>query len=126
MTPTEQDKELRAKLANTKTFNYDVYFGQDIASSCIPFEEALDEIMQLITADRKRVALEARIDERSIYISDHINGKNSAFIARVKNAVEHEHLFDRNSLSCKCGVSKIFMVDAADEIAELKAQQEEV
>lgn len=63
MTPTEQDKELRAKLAKTKTFNYDIYFGQDIANNCIPFEEALDEIMQLITADRKRVAFEARIDE---------------------------------------------------------------
>lgn len=122
MTPTEQDKELREKLDRLIIENQSVDGSIDISDQ----QAMRDEILELITTDRERVALEARIDERSIYISDHIKGKNSAFIARVKNAVEHEHSFDRNSLSCKCGVSKIFMVDAADEITELKAHKEEV
>ena len=60
MTPTEQDKELREKIA-------DVF-----DELCEPTNEFwhrdsglhwAGKVMQLITADRKRVALEARIDE---------------------------------------------------------------
>lgn len=43
-------QELRAALALTKTFNYNVYHGQDITNKCIPFEEALDELEALINA----------------------------------------------------------------------------
>lgn len=60
MTPTEQDKELREKVADL------------FDELCEPTNEFwhrdsglhwADKVMQLITADRKRVALEARIDE---------------------------------------------------------------
>ena len=55
MTPTEQDKELREVIiaiveAEYKSPNY------------TPAVKRVDYIMQLITADRKRVALEARIE----------------------------------------------------------------
>ena len=62
MTPTEQDKELREKIA-------DVF-----DELCEPTNEFwhrdsglhwAGKVMQLIAADRKRVALEARIDEIS-------------------------------------------------------------
>ena len=48
MTPTEQDKELREKLIELDGELWDYQ---------------LDKLVQLIIADRKRVALEARIDE---------------------------------------------------------------
>ena len=72
MTPTEQDKELRALLDEF------VLYMDSSPESNEPtelklfleqcgFPDAIDrlysELMQLITADRKRVALEARIDE---------------------------------------------------------------
>ena len=55
MTPTEQDKELReAILLEFK--NVHRFAPADYTENCTSF------VMQLITADRKRVALEARID----------------------------------------------------------------
>lgn len=59
MTPTEQDKELRDKVATIVEY-WDFSPLQDEDSR---IERLKNEIMQLITADRKRVALEARIDE---------------------------------------------------------------
>ena len=53
MTPTEQDKELREDIISILR-----YSELDIVDDA-------DDIMRLITADRKRVALEARIDELS-------------------------------------------------------------
>ena len=56
MTPTEQDKELReAILLEFK--NVHRLAPSDYTENCTNI------VMQLITADRKRVALEARIDE---------------------------------------------------------------
>jgi len=56
MTPTEQDKELReAILLEFK--NVHRLAPADYTENCT------NVVMQLITADRKRVALEARIDE---------------------------------------------------------------
>ena len=69
MTPTEQDDELRkavwASLASQMTHAINCtdpeHKRQD---SCVDFtEKNFEQLMQLITADRKRVALEARIDE---------------------------------------------------------------
>ena len=58
MTPTEQDKELReAILLEFK--NVHRLAPADYTENCTNI------VMQLITADRKRVALEARIDELS-------------------------------------------------------------
>ena len=48
MTPTEQDKELREQI---DSWSYGKY------------SDRIDELLDLITADRKRVELEARIDE---------------------------------------------------------------
>jgi cysteinyl-tRNA synthetase len=55
----EEREALRKKLAVTKTFNYDVYCGQDIANNCIPFEEALDEIADFILAHTTKAVEEA-------------------------------------------------------------------
>ena len=71
MTPTEQDKELREKLNSLfeSVFAQGMRAGKDVATETYEDFDAwhkkgeLDEAMQLITADRKRVALEARIDE---------------------------------------------------------------
>ena len=69
MTPTEQDKELEkavwASLASQMTHAINCtdpeHKRQD---SCVDFtEKNFEQLMQLITADRKRVALGARIDE---------------------------------------------------------------
>ena len=62
MTPTEQDKELRDKVATIVEY-WDFSPLQDEDNR---IERLQNEIMQLITADRKRVALEARIDELHI------------------------------------------------------------
>ena len=69
MTPTEQDDELRkavwASLATQMTHAINCtdpeHKRQD---SCVDFtEKNFEQLMQLITADRKRVAVEARLDE---------------------------------------------------------------
>ena len=82
MTPTEQDKELETQI-------------QKVIASCLRFygdiqrdsQTCTSELMQLITADRKRVALEARIDEltrvlQRPYISQHVYGQDR--IAELK------------------------------------------
>ena len=56
MTPTEQDEELREAIIGIVEAEYKM-------PNYIPAVERIEHIMQLITADRKRVALEARIDE---------------------------------------------------------------
>ncbi len=68
MTPTEQDKELEAQL--DKIFPCDCSFmkgfafrpGDPCDGSCVnaPYKKAA---LELIIADRERVALEARLDE---------------------------------------------------------------
>ena len=93
MTPTEQDKELREKIATIVEY-WDFSPLQDEDSR---IERLKNEIMQLITADRERVALEARIDE--------------------VNQLYNEHL--RRWDDDECDIYK-------NRIAELKAQQEEV
>ena len=61
MTPTEQDEELRKKISKMCEGIAAGYHGED----------GIDYIMQLITADRKRVELEARIDETRTNIQAH-------------------------------------------------------
>ena len=74
MTPTEQDKELRkavwASLASQMTHAINCtdpeHKRQD---SCVDFtEKNFEQLMQLITADRKRVALEARLQEVEVSV----------------------------------------------------------
>lgn len=72
MTPTEQDKELREQVEGIfknphceschEDWDYDSSYRTD--SCCTRFmTDSISKVVQLITADRKRVALEARIDE---------------------------------------------------------------
>ena len=90
MTPTEQDKELEATLLTL------VWGDGKVA------DRNVELIMQLITADRKRIALEAKIEICDKYLS-----------FRAASDTEHEAIqwldFQRNELH-----------------AELKAQQEEL
>lgn len=58
MTPTEQDKELREKINH----RFDSVCAEGHQQSCGEYQTAVDDVMQLITADRKRVALEARLE----------------------------------------------------------------
>ena len=59
MTPTEQDSELREKISH----RFDSVCAEGHQQSCGEYQTAVDDIMKLITADRKRVALEAKLDE---------------------------------------------------------------
>ena len=94
MTPTEQDKELReAILLEFK--NVHRLAPADYTENCTNI------VMQLVTADRKRVALEARLDE----------------ISHVFRIVDGR-IFWQSDISLAMPLD--------DRIAELKAQQEEV
>ena len=75
MTPTEQDKKLEVALMELfcrseefgRVFLTRVSkeeFAKSVNSGALDHQQAAHEAMQLITADRKRVALEARLDER--------------------------------------------------------------
>ena len=62
MAPTEQDNELHSKsykLAQEYLMTDNLEWFVDLIQNNL----TLDEALQLIAADRKRVALEARIDE---------------------------------------------------------------
>ena len=67
MTPTKQDEELRkavwSSLASQMTHAINCTDPEhERQDSCVDFtEKNFEQLMQLITADRKRVALEARI-----------------------------------------------------------------
>jgi len=97
MTPTEQDKELREKLdelLKSPRYGVSLFAGH---------RDILVEILaDFITADRKRVALEARIDERQMLNFHRAYGKDYQGTL--------ETLEEAND----------------DRIAELKAQQEEL
>lgn len=68
MTPTQQDKELRTQIRNT-LYNHEIGFSLAKADRQTPgqmVEELIDAMLCLVTADRKRVAMEARLDERQM------------------------------------------------------------
>ena len=96
MTPTEQDKELREAICDAMHV-YPEELKYRLPNSFGNSE--LEAIMQLITADRKRVELEARIDE----------------LSHIKNPA-------RTSKQKYLGLDYV----VEDRLAELKAQQEEV
>ena len=97
MTPTEQDKELReAILLEFK--NVHRLAPADYTENCT------NVVMELITADRKRVELEARIDE-----------------------LEHTFVSYDNALANELVENPEWEYgQVVERIAELKAQQEEV
>ena len=94
MTPTEQDKELQELVDK---FIYDIAVLRPYTRVT---KEAKRRLVQLITADRKRVALEARLDE-----------------------LEHIKILHKKEVyTTKSGDD----VNIRERIAELKAQQEEL
>ena len=94
MKPTEQDKELREKL--TKLISQDGWV--DIQE--VDVDSQVNELFAIITADRKRVALEARIDELK------------------KIEIGGDNIWTVNS-----GTDTAMLIE--ERIAELKAQQED-
>lgn len=109
MTPTEQDKELHSKsykLAQEYLSADDLEGFVDLIQNNL----TLDEALQLITADRKLVALEARVDELNRML-EHSEGQ----------LIMRELLLDDDSGTYYYGDT----ISRDDRIAELKAQQEE-
>ena len=98
MTPTEQDNELREAICDAMHV-YPEELKYRLPNSFGNSE--LEAIMQLITADRKRVALEARIDE----------------LTKLRR------MFER--LAEYADYKESVMIEYDDHIAELKAQQED-
>ena len=92
MTPEEQDKEIRKEIISI------------LRDSKLDIVDDADDIMQLITADRKRVALEARINENNMYIRE----------------------LPRHYFPSGPGEPHIPLVQFHERIAELKAEKEEV
>ena len=72
MTPTEQDNELREAIVKCFT---DTQMTRDPELTLFDTDQTIENIMQLITADRKRVALEARI-ETVMYIDSMLRFEN--------------------------------------------------
>lgn len=100
MTPTEQDKELQAEVKQILKDGFNYYVGErkDTSSDMKPLDiYCTEHIIQLITADRERVALEARIDTAT----DILYGLSGTY-------------------------KHISRYEVRELVAELKAQQEEV
>ena len=121
MTPTEQDKELQkavwASLASQITHAINCTDPEhEKQDSCQYFtKKNFEQLMQLITADRKRVALEARLDEiERIDAANIDNGINFWFA----------HLKKQDSIENNNGWRTMRQY-TPERIAELKAQQEE-
>ncbi len=96
MTPTEQEKELRHELH--------MLYKRRISSN-LTIASYIKESMQLITADRKRVALEAKIE-----LIDSMLNSNSAILHDCGKRLDG-------------AFGKIYL---EHKKSELKAQQEEV
>ena len=67
MTPTEQDKELREQLIGISEASKPTWTAGtahfSVSKEGLAAGFNINDLVQFITADRKRVALEARIDE---------------------------------------------------------------
>ena len=100
MTPTEQDKEQRYHLASCEM--YEILRGIFHSDRRLTGKSCSCGLTEFITADRKRVELEARLDERQMLSFHRAYGKDYQATLEI-------------------------LEEANDErIAELKAQQEEV
>ena len=101
MTPTEQDKQLRELL---ERYAWTIETDEGGEYLAVDIDHVIEPILQLITADRKRVALEARIDELEHTFVSYDNVLASEYVENPE--WEYGQVVER--------------------IAELKAQQEEV
>ncbi len=73
MKPTEQDKELRKKIekipiAYSSDQGGEAMYFEDFVIMPSDIDDFYDELIKLITADRERVALEARLQEVEVSI----------------------------------------------------------
>lgn len=103
MTPTEQDKELRERIHKLFGDNqaYDGGYHSCYDGKWIDMTDEVCAVADFITDDRKRVALEARIDE----------------LAKIE--IGGDKIWTVYS-----GTDTAMLIE--ERIAELKAQQEEV
>ncbi len=115
MTPTEQDKELRRAIVNYR-IKCDYYLS-DRDEGVISQEEyetaisgELDSVVELITVDRERVALEARISELKMW--ELPENEIQMVFANPCNICGHDYPKLRKAQQ--------------DRLSALKAQQEEV
>ena len=101
MTPTEQEMKLQEAICNA------MHIHPEELQYSLPNsfgKSELEAIMQLITADRKCVALETRLDENNMYIRE----------------------LTRHYFPSGPDEPYIPLVQFHERIAELRAQQEEV
>ena len=104
MTPTEQEKELKSYIVE-QLHSFDREEEM--------FDTYVNRFLQLITADRKRVALEARIDEIKL------TKDNSEESYLGEDWWADESIKDNSA-------HEVPLSYFENRIAELKAQQEEV
>ena len=110
MTPAEQDKELREQVAAIIEY-WDFSPLQDEDSR---IERLKNEIIRLIAADRRRVALEARIDTAT----DILYGFSRTYKQKVTDSAGNVYADESHGYISKYEVQEL--------VAELKAQEEEL
>ena len=103
MTDTNQASEaLKQKLSDTKTFNYNVYFGVDGGDYAISFDEALDEIVSIIRTEKLKLLAEIR--ERVVGKDDlpiTIDRKYNQFAKNSRNALRDEQRIELTKLEAE-------------------------
>jgi len=126
MTPTEQDKELKRAVAKVMTdYGVDFYEGNLMHRTEQRLElidEFQNEILQLIIADRKRVALEAELQVLTYLLDE----RTEHMFMQNPNTGE----MTGNGWLCNTSLSAVsanrIEAERRKRIAKLKAQQEEV
>ena len=126
MTPTEQDNELRKKIekipiAYSSDQGGEAMYFEDFGIMPSDIDDFYDELIKLITADRKRVALEVELQLLTYLLNERT-----------------EHMFMQNPDTgeitgngwlCNTSLSAVsanrIEAERRKRIAELKAQQEE-
>ena len=111
MTPEEQDNELREKLLNLRIT---VWKQTNLNGQANLDHDSVDEILQLITADRERLALEARIDTAT----DILYGFSRTYKQEVTDSAGNVYVNESHGYISRYEVQEL--------VAQLKAQQEEV
>lgn len=108
MTPTEQDDELRDRIHSIV-----LTFLLSDRRKKVYAKDLTHKLMQLITADRKRVALEARIDTAT----DILYGFSRTYKQEVTDSAGNVYVDESHDYISKYEVQEL--------VAKLKAQQEE-
>ena len=111
MTPTEQDKELQEWLVEHTALIEET--GGAVWRE-LEVETFMYHLRELITADRKRVALEARIDTAT----DILYGFSRTYKQEVTDSAGNVYIDESHGYISRYEVQEL--------VAELKAQQEEV